>query len=349
MPKGKKFNGRKSIGGRKFGKRRNGGNGGGRRGPRGMRTNAAAVLGQGVGAINNLPFGSRVGTDLRCWDAKLPMHLPLPRAIGPYLVMRTTKRYHSFKRAQVFGTFKYTNVGAHFTSNWSTICGCHDVIASDPIVGPSNTLTTCMPMDGLGAACTVVPSAFSVQIMNPGAIGETSGMVYAGVMNTQAAISGRTESWDDYFDKFIEFQSPRIMSAGKLAIRGVQINSYPLNMNALSDFTTIQQDTSGVVTWSPNGAVPCGFAPILVYNNNVPALGLEFLVTTEWRVRFDLDHPASSAHRQYPVATDHLWANLMSKATALGNGVMDISDVVSNIGNAWQKVAKFRPLLALGA
>jgi hypothetical protein len=266
--------------------------------------------------------------------------------------MRTTKRVHSIKRAQVFGTFKYVPTGLTTQgAQWTTICGAHDVIASDPINGNNNCVTTCMPMDGLGLACTVVPSAFSVQIMNPGAIGETSGMVYAGVMNTQAAINGRTESWDTYFDKFIEFQSPRIMSAGKLAIRGVQINSYPLNMAALSDFTTLMQDTSKTTSWTPtsNGWNPVGFAPILVYNNNVPNLGLEFLITTEWRVRFDLDHPASSAHRQYPVASDQLWAALMSKATALGNGVIDISDVISNIGQAWQKVARFKPLLALGA
>jgi hypothetical protein len=221
-----------------------------------------------------------------------------------------------------------------------------DVNAADLIGAPNNAITKVMPMDGLGLACTVVPSALSVQVMNPGALMNTTGIIYAGVMNTQAAIATRPETFDSYFEKFIEFQSPRLMSAGKLALKGVQINSYPLNMSELADFTTIEQDVDETTTWSAstNDFNPTGFAPIMVYNANGPNLPLEFLVTTEWRVRFDLDHPASSAHRQHPVPSDQIWANLMSKASSLGNGVMDIADVVSNLGRVAQQVQKASPL-----
>lgn len=343
-----KKNGRKPNG--RNGRRGNGFRRNGNRG-RGLRTNATSVVAQGVGAISNVPFGSRVGGDLRCWDAKLPMHLPLPRAVGPYLVMRTTRRFQSSARALVFGTYKWRPSGSTiaYGGGWSPICAVHDYAGADPINGHLNTVTKVMPMDGLGKACTVCPSALSVQVMNPGALMETTGIIYAGVMNTQAAIGGRSESYDSYFDKFIEFQSPRLLSAGKLALRGIQINSYPLNMAELSEFTPIQQDVDDTVTWAP-GSVdfsPTGFAPVMVYNSSGPSLALEYLVTTEWRVRFDLDHPASSAHRQHPVASDQLWGSLMAKASALGNGVLDIADVVSNVGKAVSQFQKAAPLLAL--
>lgn len=310
-----------------------------------MRSYAPGVLAQGVGAIANVPFGSTTGTDLRCWDAKMPMHLPLPRAVGPYLVMRTTRRYQSVARCNVFGTFKYKPSSTH-GGGWSTICAVHDHTVTNPISAVNNAYTKVMPMNGLGLACTVTPSAFTVQIMNPNSLMNTSGIVYAGVMHTQAAIATRPETWDDYFDKFIEFQSPRLMSAGKLALKGVQINSYPLNMAELADFTTIEQDVDELTTWSESSNVfnPTGFAPIMVYNAQAPDLSLEYLVTTEWRVRFDLDHPASSAHRQHGIASDRLWAYLMSKATAMGNGVLEIADLVSNAG---QVAKQMKPLLAL--
>jgi hypothetical protein len=222
----------------------------------------------------------------------------------------------------------------------------HDNVVTNPISGVNNAFTKVMPMNGLGLACTVTPSAFTVQIMNPNSLMNTSGIVYAGVMHTQAAIATRPETWDDYFDKFIEFQSPRLMSAGKLALKGVQINSYPLNMAELADFTAIEQDVDELTTWSESSNVfnPTGFAPIMVYNAQAPDLSLEYLVTTEWRVRFDLDHPASSAHRQHGIASDRLWAYLMSKATAMGNGVLEIADLVSNAG---QVAKQMKPLLAL--
>jgi hypothetical protein len=328
----KTMNGGKRPGGRrkvvsKFGK--------------GSRSNATKVLAQGVGAVTAVPFGSRVGTDLRCWDAKMPLHLPLPRAVGPYLVVRTTKRLLSSTICNIFGTFQQKGPASIIgNQEWSTVCCVVDGTASLPINGANNAQQYAMPMTGLGAACTLVPAALSVQIMNPGAIGVTNGIVYAGVMPTQAALAGRTETWTNYFDKFVEFQTPRLMSAGKLALKGVQINSYPLNMSALSDFTTIAQETEGAFTWAETNEKnlePKGFAPILVYNTGAIAgsgLELEFLITTEWRVRFDLDNPASSAHVHHPVSTDQAWSRLMARATSMGNGVIDIADTIADVGQS---------------
>jgi hypothetical protein len=206
-------------------------------------------------------------------------------------------------------------------------------------------------LSGLGDAATLVPSALSVQIMCPAPLQNASGIIYAGVMNTQAAIAGRTETWDSWADKFVQFQNPRLLAASKLALRGVQINSYPLNMSEVSNFTPLRQSTDGVTTYNPAVVTglpePKGWAPIVIYNTGDTPL--EFLITVEYRVRFDLDHPASASHTHHPVAPDSTWDRLMRHASALGNGVIDIADVVANTGMAVGRAAAVGNRLAMMA
>jgi len=242
----------------------------------------------------------------------------------------------------VFGTFKQPDSSG---GRWTTMIGISDTVAGNPINGSGNLTTWHMPLDGAGfgsSAITLVPSAVTVQIMNPNALQTTSGIVYAGVMSTQAKISGRTETWSDYAARFVEFQAPRLMSAGKLALKGVQINSYPLSMSQLAEFTELisgSDNTGG--TYGSAVEESTGFAPIMVYNPN--GIQLEFLVTVEYRVRFDLANPASSAHRHFPVASDSTWNSMMQKAIAFGHGVRDIADVVAQAGQAINQLRGGRP------
>jgi hypothetical protein len=217
------------------------------------------------------------------------------------------------------------------------------VDASLSISAPSNAVRVLSPLTFLkqstsGASCT--PSAVTVQIMNPNALQTTSGMIYAGVMHTQALVGGRTETWNSYFDRFVNFQSPRMMAAARLALRGVQVSSYPLDMNALSDFTQLATPTEAAFNYDSGREESNGFAPILLYNPS--GVNLEFLVTTEWRTRFDLQNPASAGHVHHPISSDSTWDNLVRRATALGNGVRDIADVVSSAG----QLARALPMLA---
>lgn len=254
--------------------------------------------------------------------------MPLPRATGPYTVIRVTRRLSNNARVNIFGT--YTAGDSH-----DAICCVSDQNSAGKMNDPSNAYYYANDMGGIGKAATLVPSAFSIQVMNPNALQTTSGVVYAGVMNTQAAVANRDEVWSVWADKFVEFQNPRILTAPKLALRGVQINSYPLNMSALSDFRQmITRDvTDGPFTWTDPTAQPKGFAPIVVYNaTDATPPTLEYLVTTEYRVRFDLDNIASASHKHHPVASDKTWGDLMSRAAALGNGVIDIAEGISNVG-----------------
>lgn len=312
---------------------------GGRQRFRGMRTRGSSVLAPGAAAVPPRAYGGLVGNDLRCWDAKLPSHLPLPRAVGPYTVIRTTRRLSINHTNVVFGTMRAQGAEWSNAFCWSSVSGIVNVGAAN------NSNLYIQPMAALGTALTLVPAALTVQIMNPEALQTTQGMIYAGVMNTQAKGGGRTETWDDWFDKFVEFQSPRILAAAKLALRGVQINSFPLSMSQLSEFTTLNEtsDTLGT-SWNSNSVQPDGLAPIMVYNPN--GVGLEYLVTIEWRVRFDLTNPASAGHTHHPVSSDFTWDKLMRQAVAFGNGVMDIADTVANIGQVATSVgARIRPAL----
>ncbi len=296
------------------------------------RSNATRVLATGVGATPQRAFGDRPGHSLHCWDAKHPHHLPLPRAVGPYTTIRATRRVQINTAANIIGTFQFgTATGSNATDgDWSEIVMMSDVNAANPINGTNNCQITTLELGGLGSAATLVPSALSVQVMCPTALQTASGIVYAGLMHTQAVVAGRTESWASYMDKFVQFQNPRLLAASKLALRGVQINSYPLNMTEVSKFSPLHKTVDQTFTWGALDPEPAGWAPIVIYN---PALAdLELLITMEFRVRFDLDHPASASHSHHPVASDSTWDRLMKQASMLGNGVVDIVDVVANAG-----------------
>lgn len=348
---------------------RNGGNGnrnGRRRRPvyrqqAATRSRGDIVLAQGAAAIPRNAFGSFNASSLACWDAKLPHHLSLPRSVGPYLVVRTTKRFPITSEVTVIGTFK-----APYASNWeqlpthgghwSDVCAVQSVNALDPIGQGGNAVFKDFDMDGFGKAATIVPSALTVQLVSPNAMGKSVGVCYAGVMTTQAAVGGDTRPWRTYAEQFVEFMNPRMLMAGKMSLRGVQVSSYPLNMGAVSEFTPLYEPT-GLDKLGVDQPQPVGWAPIMVYMPPPDAtaadeapMQLEALVTTEWRVRFDLTNPASAGHRHHPLSSDWTWEALMRKAVALGNGVLDIADVVANTGQAAHRaIGAARPLLALGA
>jgi len=205
-------------------------------------------------------------------------------------------------------------------------------LAINSSAGNGNVQSYTMDLGALGSAATIVPSAITVQMMCPTSLQQASGIIYAGIMNTQAAIGGRTESWDAYMNKFVQFQSPRLLAASKLALRGVQISSYPLNMTEVSKFTPLEKNGDAVYSYSSSSQEPVGWAPIVIYNPD--GATLELLITVEYRLRFDLDHPASASHTHHPVAPDTTWDRLTRAAVSLGHGVEDIAESVANAGMA---------------
>jgi hypothetical protein len=197
---------------------------------------------------------------------------------------------------------------------------------------------------------TIVPSALTVQIMNPNALQTTNGILYVGRMKTQFRGEDSTEQWTDLANQFVSYQAPRLCSAGKLALRGVKIDACPFNVRELQDFDRVidpmELDGGGGVggfdePWTStsradseqayNPQWKCkGFAPIMVYNPN--AVSLQYLVTLEFRCRFDLGHPASSTHVHHQPATESTWSGHIKRMLDMGHGVIDIADAIAEGG-----------------
>ncbi|APG75713.1 putative capsid protein [Beihai sobemo-like virus 8] len=303
----------------------------------GRRSTAERVQAQGVGCVAPVPFGGKRVASIQGWNAFSPAHLPLPRSVGPYCIVRTTTR--------VFSNKKFVTITCTLSEDgtWQAVCGFAegDLGFGSAIDGANNTQVLGSTFPGLTAgagtsAITVVPSALSVQILNGEALQTTNGILAAGVVKTQLALQGRTETWEAFSNRFLAYMAPRLMSAGKLALKGVQMNSYPLNMNVLSYFAPLDPTVfSGNITWKSGEnfqIYPEGWAPMCILNQD--AVDITYLIAQEWRVRFDLANPAASAHRHHGVTSDGLWDKMVSMASALGHGVQDLPEFIANVGSA---------------
>jgi hypothetical protein len=297
------------------------------------------VLGQGVGAVTKHPMGAVAASGLQCWDAKMPHHLPLPRAVGPYTVLRLTHIMDSplvETSPAALLCFGPMAVESNAGLDWSTqiAWGYKDNAAADGTLtfqtaNRANYAVTATQFADSGL--TLTPSAFSVQIICADALQTAAGCVLAGVMQTQVDMRGSDDTIQSFKDNFIQYFSPRVLSAGKLTLRGVQTDAYPLNMNSVSDFRGLETSVPATgVGWANTAPFNDGWSPIVVYNPN--GVGLCYLVTVEYRVRFPIFNPAASTHRQYPVASDSLWSKLMAQATGRGHGVQDIVEKIANFG-----------------
>lgn len=310
-----------------------------RRGRGANRGNADRVLAQGVGRAVSRAFGNIGGRpnhmmklNTKCWDAFSMVHAPLPRAVGPYTVIRTTKLITSSDKVMMFCT-SVNNNGA-----WRPLAAISSVTESSAIASAGNARSHLVPFPGVavtGSAITAVPSALSVQVMNPNPLQTTTGIFAGAVSTTQFDLTGRTgETWNDFATNVISYLRPRLMSAGKLALRGVQADAYPLNMAALANFETVDSsEYEGTFTWDDTtGVYPAGFSPIVFINEG--KVNMNYLVTTEWRVRFDIGNPAVATHSDHGVSTDQSWASAISSMVARGHGMIDIADRVADVGTS---------------
>lgn len=296
-----------------------------------MRSNAPRVQAQGVG-VAPVAWGSQVGANLTVWDAKHLNHAPLPRAVAPYAVVRYTKRVKLGKTVGVIGSFVMPAKNTTAPGRWAAVCGVFGNTPGSAINATDNTYFLDIPMNDLGDSATLVPSAVSVQIMNPEALSTSAGIVYAGRIQTQLPLNGNANTWTSLGDHFVSFMNPRLLSAGKLVLKGVQIDSYPLNMSEVSAFKQVHFETSHSSTYDDTQPATSGWAPIIVYNPD--GIELEYLITIEARVRFAIFNPAAATHKFQGVTSDATWSRMIATATKAGNAVRDIADVVANTGMA---------------
>lgn len=304
---------------------------------------ALTAIKQGVGRVTRRAMASTSPQKLRdCFNALHPAHLALPRAVGEYAVVRTTQNILTARANMLFGTFRMSQFNAlSGTQPWTDVCAVGGASADVPSAGTEAYFM--QPLRTVGFDdCTLVPSALTVQIMNPNPVQTTSGIVYIGRYRTQPGFRGSGQRWDALMQNFISYNSPRLCAAAKLAFRGVQVNALPLNMSDLADFASVKRggalspfpfawDGAGTPT-TESLLENVGFSPIGVHNPD--GINLQYLVTIEWRVRFDPTNPAQSAHSFHRPATENTWSRVMEAGTNLGHGVEDIASVVADTGMA---------------
>lgn len=284
---------------------------------------------QGVGRTVARPFGStRPKSHLCCFDAFHHSHLTLPRAIGPYSVVRTTEVISITKKLVFLGPF-YNPANDRWCYNAGV--QINDITKKLEEANNVGIFNFNMMNNGAWNAAQITPAAFSVQVMNPGALQTTSGIVYIGRIRTTVKLNkDKGVTGLDLANQLVSYNNPRICAAAKLAMRGVQIDLVPFNMSELANFT--EPDYPSFTAYGDNTPIPKGFAPMFIYNPN--AIPLQALVCCEWRVRFDPSNPAQATHQYHPPASDSAWHKAQMTLEAFGNGVIDIADKVANTGNA---------------
>jgi hypothetical protein len=218
-----------------------------------------------------------------------------------------------------------------YGDNWSNICS---VVSNDPTAAIGASLNTrrnqFSAMDASSwSDARLTPAAFTVKIMNPEALQTTSGIIYVGrakqMLNPGRSPGSSTRTWDELANELVSYSSPELCAAGRLALRGVKIDAVPYDMNALSEFRTLDQlNPVATFTWNTDSLLFDGFAPIFVYNPN--GVALQIMVCCEWRVRFDPSNPAYASHTYHRPSTAGYWDRVQRVGSALGNGVMDLAE-----------------------
>jgi hypothetical protein len=308
----------------------------------GMRSNGERVWGQGAGAVTKKAFGAGKKTSAfkkamtLGLNARLPYHLGLPRPVGPYQVIRTTKLLSTTAGVCIFSPLLRRNTSTPGLPEWYQACGVHDVNYLAPINGANNTTMIDMPLSALGGAAEVVPAAMTVQVMNARPLIEASGMFTMARVSQQLNLGGDTRTWEAFKTQFDSFFRPRLLSGGKLALRGVSCNALPLDMTEYSTFAPMANAVAapGIFTWS-DVIAPGALSPIVFTHPNPGAdSSITFLITIEWRVRFDPASAAAASHVYHPHTSDGLWGDIIKAGSDLGHGIVDIADVVADAGEA---------------
>lgn len=389
----------------KFNKRRRNGKGV-------TRAKGTIVLAQGAAVAPRRAVGSGKmsiprGLPPFCWDATHSSHAALPRAVGPYTVVRTTQLITTKSPMMIFGTFSTQDIGLGATTGalsdgtgtgqkfWTNVCaaGIMPEATNAQVTGPvfDNQVTQFHTVPAPGAASTgafglpntatgsgtfytsnsnltCVPSALTVQLISPEPVQTAAGTAVAAVCPVRMNLRDSPKSYKTIADEVVSYFRPRVLTGGKLALRGVKMDSFPLSMTDVSDFRPAwkldpQIAAPSHLYWSGadnqqgitagNGfseiqkkfrvnLEPEGWAPIVYYNPyNMPTEAvvegkeqqeMSFMVTMEWRVRFDLSNPAASTHMMHKPSTDSQWHEHIRRASDALPGVIDIVEKVANAG-----------------
>lgn len=314
----------------------------GKKGPPAGRPKALTTTGYNpprtTPSMGNGGRRQRIPRHLSCWDANHLAHIPLPRSTGPYTVTRVTTRLTVDKAVNIFGTYRRQTGTEDGRGEWSNIFCISDVAAGNAVNAANNAEIFGHTMTAYTHDTSLSPSAFTVQICNPQALQTTTGMTYVGTCAAQLGISNSSDTWTSWANRFVSTMKPMALSASTIALSSKQVSAYPLDLESLCDFTepgnTLVDQTT---TWNNTLLAPAGFSPILLFNPGGAAL--EVLVTTEWRTRFSLSHPAASSHSMHKPTPETQWHKAVTAAASLGHGVVEVASAAATVASV---VGRFR-------
>jgi len=295
------------------------------------RRNATRALAQSAAAAPRRNFGTSgitqsVNKCIRALDARLPRTVGLPRAVGPYSVIRTTRLWSSSADVIMFAPFSDVN-GIY---NW---CGLESIDGTLPINSnsPENNRPITIPLAELASAAEVAPASLTVQVMNPSSLQTAEGVFAMGRVNQPFNYGGTNVTWNEVKARFISFFSPRLLTGGKLALRGVKCSSYPLDMTEYADFRPVIDYSVAQLRWLSDTRCTA-LAPIMFVQSNSPTQTMEFLITVEWRVRFDPGNPAVASHCHHDITSDAVCNGVTRSMSSMGHGVEELAEDVMELG-----------------
>jgi hypothetical protein len=319
---------------------------------------SARILYQGVATTARKNFGSadmkktKIAALVRALDAKVPRTLGLPRAVGPYTIIRTNTLVSSKDGGNFVMFCPLVRELDSSGTQWMTSCGIMQAGAGSSAVGATNGAYLLKnPVSQLGDAAEVVPAAMTVQCVNAKPLDSAGGSYFMGRVNQPMDFgSSSTVTWNTLRSNFISYFSPRMLAGGKLALRGVQCSAYPLDMTEYSAFQGL--NSGGVSDTSPTTwehlIKPGALTPIVfVSNAQMVEDSVQWMVTIEWRVRFDPANPAVASHQHHDTLCDEAWNDVVKVASAAGHGVEELAESVAAGGALVAGVARAGEAMAM--
>lgn len=296
-------------------------------------------------------------------NAFSPIHLPLPRPVAPYSVVRTIQNFtitgNGTPQMMCFLPFQEMIPG---TSGLGSAVRTRPFLKSYCGYAVSNTGTS-PSIDGLdflnfsalgnqagiasGIEC--VPAAMTIRITCPSALQNATGQFFLG----RWAVAGDPRQYSTYEDMrsgFLSFGQPRPLTAARLAMRGVEVSSVIRDMNVASDFLPLHASDPGdkrvtVAAYQNESTVSPwpGFTPIflLAEDSVTSETSLNVQVAVEWRWRFALDNVAASTHTYHKPAAPSTWGHIMEAAANVGHGVKVIADAAPAVAEAATAATRF--------
>jgi len=279
-------------------------------------------------------------------NAFTPLHMPLPRPVAPYTVVRTIQNFtlagNGNAQFWCFVPFTDDGVGPSVANKlrMTSYCGFMKNNATlSPTANGMDLLNLSSLANGTTGGIECVPAAMTVRLTCPSALQGAAGQFFLGRWSV-AADPRSYATFEDMRSGFLSYGHPRPLTAARLAMRGVEVSSVARDMNVCSEFLPLHATDAGnkivnkgsyslsdpLAPWS-------GFTPIvLIAEDSVTAATtINVQVAIEWRWRFSLDNVAASTHTYHKPATAGVWSSIMETASTAGNGVTAIAEAAPTI------------------